>query len=92
MEFEKCINLVEIHQSVGLLEKLEYWNLDYCQNLRILPRNLRLKSLKLFYLDGCESLDQGTERLAWFSSMGYLIRLRELSISFKNMKDVHISN
>ena len=92
MDFKKCINLVEVHQSVGLLEELEYWNLYGCRNLKILPRNLRLKSLKLFYLDGCESLDQGTERSEWLSSVGYLIRLHELAISSKNMKDVRISN
>ena len=92
MDFEKCINLVEVHQSIGLLEGLEYWDLSGCQNLKILPRNLRLKSLKLFYLDGCESLDQGTERSEWLSSVGYLIRLHELAISSKNMKDVRISN
>ena len=92
MIFFKCINLVEVHQSVGLLEELEYWDLSDCQNLKILPRKLRLKSLKLFYLCGCKSLDQGTETSEWLSSIGYLIRLHELEISSKNMKDVRISN
>ena len=92
MKFEKCINLVEVHQSVGLLEELEDWDLNYCQNLKILPRNPRLKSLKVFYLYGCESLDQGTEISECLSSIGYLIRLHELMISSKNMKDVRISN
>ena len=92
MDFSKCINLVEVHQSVGLLEKLECWNLNYCHKLKILPRNLLLKSLKLFYLFGCESLDQRTERSDLLSSIGFPIRLHELLISFKNMKDVRISN
>ena len=82
----KCINLVEVHQFVGLLEELKYWNLWGCQNLRIIPRNLKLKSLKDFYFLGCESLEQGTEAL--FSSIEYLTALRELSISLKNVKEV----
>ena len=88
LELCKCINLVEVHQSVGLLEKLEHWNLNYCQNLKILPTTLRLKSLKNFYLFDTASLEQGTERLAFLSSIGYLPALRELEISFKNVKAV----
>ena len=88
LELLRCINLVEVHQSVGLLEKLEYWSLDECRNLRILPTKLQLKSLKSFFLFGSESLEQGTERLSLLSSIGYLTGLRELTISFKNEKDV----
>ena len=88
LELRKCINLVEVHQSVGLLEKLEHWNLNYCQNLKILPTTLRLKSLKNFYLFDSDSLEQGTERLALLSAIGYLTTLRELAISLKNVKDV----
>ncbi|KAK4589580.1 hypothetical protein RGQ29_020233 [Quercus rubra] len=88
LELLRCINLVEVHQSVGLLENLEYWNLHECRNLRILPTKLQLKSLKSFFLFGSESLEQGTERLSLLSSIGYLTGLRELTISFKNEKDV----
>ena len=86
LELFACINLVEVHQSVGLLEELKFWNLGGCQSLRIIPRNLKLKSLKSVLFHGCESLEQGTEAL--FSSIEYLIALRELSISFKNVKEV----
>ena len=86
LELLRCINLVEVHQSVGLLEKLERWNLNYCQNLKILPTKPQLKSLKRFYL--YESLVQRTESLALLSSIGYLTGLRSLSLSLKNVKDV----
>ena len=89
----RCINLVEVHQSNGLLEELEFWDLFGCQNIRIFPRNLRLKSLKRFYFNRCGSLLQRTERLALLSSIGYLISLHSLRISLKNVKDSsNISN
>ena len=88
LELFNCINLVEVDQSVGLLEKLEFWGLDGCRNLRILPTKPQLKSLKTFYFFGSEGFKQGTERLALLSSIGYLTALRELSISLKNVKDV----
>ena len=88
-----CINLVEVHQSNGLLEELEFWNLRECQNIRIFPRNLRLKSLKRFYFSWCGSLLQRTEMVALISSIGYLVSLHSLSISLKNVKDSsNISN
>ena len=89
----RCKNLVEVHQSIGLLEKLEFWDLGRCQNIRIFPRNLQLKSLKRFYFNWSGSLLQRTERLALLSSIGYLISLHSLRISLKNVKDSsNISN
>ena len=81
LDLRACINLVEVHQSVGLLEKLKFWNLTGCQSLIIIPRNLKLKSLKYFYFWGCESIEQGTEAL--FLLIGYLIGLHKLSINLK---------
>ena len=94
LELQRCDNLVEIHQSVGLLEVLEYWNLLGCENLKIIPRILNLKSLQRFFLDGCESLwkfsdiGQNTERLALPSSIGNLTSLQDLSIGSKSLNDL----
>ena len=53
-----CKNLVEIDECFGSLEKLEAWYLDHCENLQILPSQLRLKSLDFFYLSDCSRLEK----------------------------------
>ena len=94
LELKRCENLVEIHQSVGLLEALEYWSFFGCGNLKIIPRILKLKSLRDLLLEGCESLwkfsdiGQNTERLALPSSIGNLTSLQSLTIGSKSLNDL----
>ncbi|XP_030962296.1 disease resistance protein RPS6-like [Quercus lobata] len=51
-------NLIEVHESIGFLEKLKKWHLIGCSQLQILPSMLMLKSLKYFNLAGCSRLEK----------------------------------
>ncbi|KAG2668410.1 hypothetical protein I3760_15G159400 [Carya illinoinensis] len=50
MDFKDCKNLVKVHKSVALLDKLVRLNLSGCNNLKSFPRGLLLRSLQ--FLDG----------------------------------------
>ena len=52
----KCENLIEVHESIGFLEKLKVWIHCDCSQLQILPRTLMLKSLEDFRLLSCSRL------------------------------------
>ena len=51
-----CENLLEVHESIRLLDKLKTWDLTFCKNLQTLPKRMKLKSLKEFHLIGCKSI------------------------------------
>uniref|UniRef100_A0A6N2L7I2 ADP-ribosyl cyclase/cyclic ADP-ribose hydrolase n=1 Tax=Salix viminalis TaxID=40686 RepID=A0A6N2L7I2_SALVM len=57
LNLEGCANLVEVHQSVGYLDKLEFLNVEFCSNLRTLPRIIKLRSLNTLLLSGCQKLE-----------------------------------
>ncbi|XP_016651016.1 PREDICTED: disease resistance protein TAO1-like [Prunus mume] len=56
-----CTSLVEVHPSVGYLDKIETLNFDYCCELTKFPNKVGLKSLKLFLLYGCKKLESFPE-------------------------------
>ncbi|CAM8976340.1 unnamed protein product [Rhodiola kirilowii] len=54
MNFEDCVSLVKIHESVGDLTKLKYLNFNGCKNLRRLPDGIyKLHTLEVLDLSGC---------------------------------------
>ena len=53
-----CKNLIEVHESIGFLERLKKWDLSDCDKLQILPSMLMLKSLEHFKLKGCSRLEK----------------------------------
>ncbi|XP_030963951.1 disease resistance protein TAO1-like [Quercus lobata] len=58
LDLHSCENLIEVHESIGFLEKLKVWNLHGCSQLQILPSTLMLKSLGYFNLNNCSRLEK----------------------------------
>ncbi|KAG6676635.1 hypothetical protein I3842_15G162000 [Carya illinoinensis] len=56
-----CKNLVEVHNSVGFLDKLVKLKLAGCFNLKRFPRRLQLRSLRFLDLSDCSSLQEFPE-------------------------------
>ncbi|KAL9346921.1 hypothetical protein Peur_061774 [Populus x canadensis] len=55
---EDCIHLVQIHESIGDLQRLLILNLRNCTSLMELPEEMnRLNSLQELVLGGCSNLD-----------------------------------
>ena len=53
---EDCINLREIHPSIGVHKKLALLNLKGCKNLRRLPRKFEMESLEILILSDCSKI------------------------------------
>ncbi|XP_075649161.1 TMV resistance protein N-like [Castanea sativa] len=53
---EDCINLCEIHPSIGVHKKLILLNLKGCKNLKSLPRKFEMESLEILILSKCSNL------------------------------------
>ncbi|XP_059665318.1 disease resistance protein RUN1-like [Cornus florida] len=56
-----CENLVEVHLSSGVHERLVRLNLFGCEKLSRLPRSIKLKKLKYFDLFECSKLEKFPE-------------------------------
>ncbi|CAN6566558.1 unnamed protein product [Malus baccata var. baccata] len=54
-----CTSLIDVHESIGNMDRLMYLNVKDCKNLRMLPKNMcLLKSLETLILSGCSNLDE----------------------------------
>ncbi|KAG6625137.1 disease resistance protein RUN1-like [Carya illinoinensis] len=57
LDLQRCENLVEIHHSIGFLDKLSVLLVNECCKLRIFPKIFKLRSLSSLELYGCSSLE-----------------------------------
>ncbi|CAL5398994.1 unnamed protein product [Camellia sinensis] len=77
---ENCARLVEVHESIGHLQRLVLLNLKDCKNLRKLPRSIvMLKFLETLDISGCSNIkelpiEMGTmDSLTRFNANGTII-------------------
>ncbi|XP_027362793.1 TMV resistance protein N-like [Abrus precatorius] len=89
LNLDDCKNLVEVHDSVGFLDKLEVLNLDYCTSLEVLPRRINLTSLETLSLRICTSLKIFPEILGKMENIRYIYlndsAIIELPFSIENL-------
>ncbi|XP_075654347.1 TMV resistance protein N-like, partial [Castanea sativa] len=84
-----CENLIEIHDSIGLLDKLESWFLSHCKKLQILPSTLKLN--KRFNLWNCPRLEKfpnvHPERKCLIDFTVYDCNIREWPLSLRYLTE-----
>ncbi|GLU16367.1 hypothetical protein SLE2022_328050 [Rubroshorea leprosula] len=84
--FRGCINLIELHQSIGSLSKLIYLDLENCQNLVHLPSEIcELRFLENLDLYRCSKLRELPEDFRNMES------LKELNVGCTAMKHLPMS-
>ncbi|XP_058216946.1 disease resistance protein RPP2B-like [Rhododendron vialii] len=55
---KNCTSLVEVHKSIGLLDKLVLLDCEDCKSLKNLPKSIcMLKHLETLIISGCSNLD-----------------------------------
>ncbi|THG14693.1 hypothetical protein TEA_004763 [Camellia sinensis var. sinensis] len=89
---EGCTGLMELHESIGLLDKLVHLNLKDCTNLRYLPGSIyKLKFVKRLNLAGCAKLEL-PEQLGDLESLTELladrIAIKQLPLSIGRLKNL----
>ncbi|KAG4939271.1 hypothetical protein JHK86_045412 [Glycine max] len=88
LSFRECLNLLTIHHSVGLLEKLKILDAESCEELESFPP-LKLTSLEKLQLSYCFSLESFPEILGKMENITQLFwtdcPITKLPPSFRNL-------
>ncbi|XP_062026056.1 disease resistance protein RUN1-like [Rosa rugosa] len=85
LDLSYCNSLVEVHPSVGRLNKLVNLKLTHCENLQMFPERINLKSLETLDLSYCRYLK-------FFPDIeGDMKSLNRLDLSRTNIKELPCS-
>jgi len=86
--FKSCKNLIEIHESVGFLNKLQILNASSCSKLRSFPA-MKSASLRILELAYCRSLKTFPEILGEMKNITSISLMKtsieKLPVSFQNL-------
>ncbi|KAL2339965.1 hypothetical protein Fmac_007905 [Flemingia macrophylla] len=93
LSFCYCENLINIHESVGFLDKLETLDADGCRKLRSFPP-IKLTSVQELGLSFCDSLDCFPKILGKMDHLKFLCiigtPIKELPFSIQNLTQLGI--
>ncbi|KAI4353222.1 hypothetical protein L6164_002188 [Bauhinia variegata] len=89
LHLDFCENLIEIHDSVGFLDKLRVISAKSCVNLKNFPRFMKLKSLEILNLECCLSLKFFPEIVGKMGNLSHISlrksAIEELPCSIENV-------
>ncbi|CAL5340872.1 unnamed protein product [Camellia sinensis] len=91
---KNCAALVEVHESVGHLQRLVLFNLKDCKSLKKLPRSIgMLKFLETLDISGCSNLEELPTELGTMESLTVFhaneIDISRLSSTSKEVRSWH---
>ncbi|KAG2664266.1 hypothetical protein I3760_16G073200 [Carya illinoinensis] len=100
LDIKYCNNLVEVHQSIGFLDKLVKLSIVYCQSLTSFPSSFKLRSLEMLILSYCERLQKFPEiesemKCLTYVKLEHMTAIKELPSSIGNLTsllDLQISS
>ncbi|GJW20783.1 NB-ARC domains-containing protein [Tanacetum coccineum] len=69
LSLEGCVNLLSVHSSIGMLNRLVVLNLRDCKRLQNFPSRVKMDALQVLNLSGCLRVDQLPEALGQIKSL-----------------------
>ncbi|PRQ38435.1 putative TIR domain, P-loop containing nucleoside triphosphate hydrolase [Rosa chinensis] len=83
LDLSYCQNLVEVHRSVGFLNKLDYLNLWFCSSLKTFPTEVSWKSMRTLQLVYCERLEN------FLNIVHKMESIKTLTLNGSGIKELH---
>ncbi|KAL6226824.1 hypothetical protein ACLB2K_000784 [Fragaria x ananassa] len=83
LELDGCENLVEVHPSVGFLDRLHYLSLRDCCSLETVPMEVCWKSMRYLLLFNCRRLEN------FINIVHEIESIKTLNLSYSGIKELH---